>query len=522
VIFRSNLKQLDEITTGLRHRLLVGREANDSESAVPLSTSSAFITAPNSTTEFQSTLHSIEHPAPDTLASTGDSVTAGDAVTKLMQRTLKNNVNTDVQCVSATALDEHNRAALRDNVGDVRNSPTDGATNPSSELLFCVSRTEAQISEIQASTVVDCRSDSSLKHAQMLLEQLNEMAAFGSQPGAVATCEVNSLPAVDFDEDGMLDDDTLAHIWALRQSSRLDEDDNESLNSVTLPHELDKSYISPRALNDVGSNAHTSSASHHSAKESDACGDTGNRPELDIDRKKEVPVSHSGESGDTWFIDTQDVRRTDDLLAMEVHRRLRQDDSDSEQLDAAGGVRPVQDTSVSMHSPGIPVSQSSPSKMAQLLPAGSSTSSAARKSRLRRTAAQRRERVRREDHVSHSSDSESDDFVSGVKQRRRPPPGFQRDQPAINRDHVDDTRAPTSGASSVVVDDRVQDTVGSGPENPLTANQVDEGNDVDEPYNSNGDVAKPTSPTLNGDAYSEQVLSGHQLSSDEDMYPSDC
>jgi len=528
---RSNLKQLDDITVGLRRRLLAGHEAEeqaqDSESAVPLSTSSAFVTAgstvPNGTWELQSTLHSSSRSAAQMLASTGDSATAGDAVTELMRRTLKctDSHSTRIKDLSHALPYERNHASGDDDV-DFRNLQIDCTTDHTSNLLFHYNKAEEQNSETRAFSNVDRYTDS-LKTAQVLLQQLNEITASSSQRIPVASNhQVDSPIAADFDEDGMQEDDTFANIWALRQSTRYDDGDDKSLDSTTLPNEQDKSYVSPQALNDVGSEPDDFCAPSHPADDLGGRGDDGDLSELESEGKQQPAVGCSGESGETWFIDTQDVRDVDNMAIMEIRQKLQ--DVDNERLDAdETGARVVQDPPIEVHSHSLPLSQSSPSRLVQLSPAGSTASYMAQKSRsLRRTAVQRREQMYLEQNVGNSSDSELDDFVASMRLRHRRPQNSHlvpSSQPAAGNG---DSQASVNGGSSQVVDNEVKDMVGCYQESETVANQDIEDNN-DEPQSASSDIV--TARSANQDSQSantvsdDQGLSGHHSPSGEDMYP---
>jgi len=530
VVCRNNLKQLDEITVGLRRRLLVGHEAEqaqDSESAVPLSTSSALVTdigstVPNGTWELQSTLHGSDHAALHMLASTGGSASSGDAVTELMRQTLEctGSYGTDVKHPSHTVPDEHNHASGDAGDVSVRNSLRNCPANCTSNL-FCDNEAEEHCLETRASTSVDRYTDS-LKNAQLLLEQLNEMKLCSSQPNTVAgNHQIDSPIAVDFDEDSMQEDDTLANIWALRQSTRRDDDD-ESLDSTILPNERDKSYVSPQALNDVESNHDDFSAPGHTAGDLGGHGDAGS-VELESVRKQPPTLGCSGESGDTWFVDTQDVRNID-MAALVMYQRLQ--DVDSEPLDADEADRVIQDPPVEVHSPGRPLSQSSPFSRAQSSPVGS-TSYMAHKSRsLRRTAVQRREQVYREQYVGSSSDSESDDFVASMRLRRRRSQNSHCtpcDQPSASGC---DSQAPANDGSSKVVDDEVKDVVCHNQEFQTVANEELQDDTEDEPQSAGSDLVAGRSTNRHSVARNDgvtvsdnQVLNGHRSASGEDLYP---
>jgi len=355
VMCRNNLKQLDEITAGLRRRLLPDREAEaeqarDSENAVPHSTSSAFMTigttVPSGTWELQSTLHGSDHITPDTLTSTTGSTATADSVSELMRRTLDgtDSHSTYIKDLSHTLPAERNHAFSVDADVDVRNSPRDDTNNCNGNVLFHDGKPEEQNSETRTSTDVDRYTDS-LKSAQVLLQRLNEMTAFSGLPPAVAANHREDSPtAGDFEEDVMLeDDDTLANIWALRQSARFDEDDNASVHSALSANEHEESYVAPRALNDVESNRDDGlSASSRTANNPGGRGDAGNLSESESDGNRQPTVGCSGESGDTWFIDTQDLRAIDSMAAPEIRQRL-QEDAATKPLDAdeAAEVRQV-------------------------------------------------------------------------------------------------------------------------------------------------------------------------------------
>jgi len=531
VLCRSNLKQLDEITVGLRRRLLAGceaeAEAQDSESAVPLSTSSAFVTAgsmvPTGTWELQSTLHGSDPAAPHTLVSTGDLATTGDAVTELMQRTIRSTGSRSPHLMH-TCPNEVNHTSGNDDDDDVRNLPRDCTVDLTSNVLFHDHRVEEQNSEIRASAGVDCNSDP-LKTAQMLLEQLNEITACT----VTGDRQADSPIAADFDDedDNMQEDDTLANIWALRQSTRHDDDDDESLDLTVLPNENDKSYVLPQALNDVVPNHDEFSAASHTADDLGGHGDAGDLSVLEREIKQPLVVDGSGESGDTWFIDTQDVRDIDNMAAMAIRRRLQENvDSELQDVDETATVN--RDFPVDVQSPGRPVTQSSPS-LAQLSPAISTPSYPARKSRsLRKTAVQRREQMYLDQHAGISSDSESDDVVASLRLRHRRPQNSQR-APSNDQLSVSNTdfQAPVSGKSSKVVDDEVTDMVGHNQESQTVANQEIENDTEDEPDSASSNIvtarsANQHSPTRTDvvTVSDDQVLNGHRSASGDDLYPS--
>jgi len=522
------------MTAGLRRRLLAGREAEeraqDSESALPLSTSSAFVTvgtaAPNGTWDLRSTLHSSDHVTPDTLVSAEGSAATGDAVTELMRQTLEctGTRSTHIKDLSHTVADEHHHSSDDDDDVDFRNSPRDATADCTGNILFRDGKPDEQNPETRASTDVDRYTDS-LKSAQMLLKRLNEMTACSSRPIAVASdhCVDDSPIAADFDADIMQEDDTLANIWALRQSARCDDSDKESLDSTSvMPNEREKSYVSPRALNDVELNHDDFSASSRTADDPGGCGDAGNVAELESERTQQSAIGSNGDSGDTWFIDSQDLRAVDNMAASEIGQRLHAD-ADTEPPNAGETAKVIEDVSLEVHSPGRPLLQSSPSSLAQLSPAGST----ARKSRsLRRTAVQRREMCR-EQYSADGSDSESD-IVASLRLRHRHPQISQpapHDRPSAVDDSVvnDDSRAVVN-ATTAAVDDQVKDVVVCNQETSTVANQH---NVEDEPQSTGSDVvtarsANHSPPARNaGIAVSDdQVLNGYHSASGEDSYPS--
>lgn len=526
---RSNLKQLDEITFGLRRRLLAGSEqVLDSESTVPLSTLSALMTVgsmlPSGTSELRSTLYSSDHVAPHVLVSTGDSTTTGDAVTELMRRTLEctdsHNIDTDTTYVKDRlhlVPDETNHTSHDDDNTDNRNSSTD-----CSNALSRDNQAEEQNSETQAATSVDHYTDS-LKTAQMLLEQLNEITAANNQLITAASNRQVDFPiAVGFDEDGMQEDDTHDNIWALRQSIRCDDgdDDDESLDSEVVPDEHDKSYISPQALNDVG----LSHDNFYAVGDLGGRGDVGELAELESDGKQQPAVGCSGESGDTWFIDTQDVRHIGNMASPGVCQGV--EDVDGEPSGDDETVKIIADPVVEVHSAGRPLSQSSPCKVS---PVGSPAANTARKSRsLRRTAVQRREQMCREQYAGSSSDSECDGFVTSMRLRHRCRQNSQHvpcDQPSVSSV---DSRAP--GYSEVVADE-ANNVVMHSQETRTVTNQDSENNTEDEPQCDSSDIvtARPAnhgspvriSSPIQTDGVtisSDHVVNGHHSAS-KDLYP---
>jgi len=527
VAFRINLKQLDEMTVGLRRRLLVGHEAEEqaalySDIAVPLSTSSAFVTGgstqPTGTWELRSTLHSNQHLAPDVRTSAGDSTTTGDVVTELMRRTLECADNTYVKELS------HQKHAVNDDDVEFGNS---AAVNQTSDLPLRNNEYEQENSDMGASAGFD----RSLKNAQMLLEKVNEITACNSQLTAVSSDHrVHSPTAVNFDDDGMHEDDSLADIWALRQSARHDDDDDDdddddaSLDSAVLPNERDESYILPRALNDVGSNPDDFSILSHTAIDAGGGGDAERLAESDVGSIQQPPVNCVDESGDRWYIDTQDVRNIDDEGAVEIQQRL----ADNKLPNVDEVVKVMRDASVQIGSPGRPLSQSSPS---QLSTAGSTGSSAGRRSRLmKRTAVQRREQMYREQCAGDSTDSESD-VVASVRLHHRHTRNTQHapcnDRPPASN-HSDPS--PVNDAPSALVNDHggdvEGDVVGHYQQAPPLAKHDSEDNDEEEQSASSGIItvlcASQGSLVLN-DATSvsdDRAFSGHNSVSGEDLYPS--
>jgi len=527
---RNNLQQLDEITTGLRRRLRAEERAQDSESAVPLSTSSALMTVgttlPSGTWQLSSTLHSSDHVTSDTMASTEGSATAGDAVTELMRRTLEStgSHSSCIRDLSHTVPDEHYHASGEDDIVDMGNLLIDDSANCSVNTQFHGDKRNFEWnSETRASADVDRYTDS-LKSAQVLLKQLNEMTASSSLPVAIASShEVDSASDADFDEDAIQDDDTLASIWALRQSARHDDGDNESLDSAVLPNEHEESYVAPQALNDVASNNDDLSASSHAAVDSGGRGDAENVIELESGRKQQQPAvgAGSGESGDTWFIDTQDLRAVDNVVAWEIHRRIHED-ADVEQLDKEEVAKVVQDATLEIHTPGRPLLQSSPSSPVEFSPASGTT----RKTRsLRKTVIQRRDQM----YTSDSSDSESD-AAANMRPRHRRPENSQHaphDHPSASNA---DSQAPVNSVSYTVVDDQVKNVVGLNHKTPVAENQESEDDvaDEDEPQSTSTDVVSAQSanqclPSRNdGITISDdEALNGHHSeSAEEDSYPS--
>jgi len=517
------LQQLDEITTGLRRRLQAEDRAQDGESAVPLSTSSALMTVgttlPSGTWDFSSTLRSSDHVTPHTLASTEGLAGAGDAVTELMRRTLESmgSHSSYSRDLSHTVPDEHYQASDDDTV-DMGNFLRDDSANHSGNTHG--DKPEEQNSETRASADVDHYTDS-LKSAQVLLKQLNEMTASSSRPVA-GSREVDSASDADFDEDVIQEDDTLASVWALRQSTRYDDADNESLDSAVLPDEHEESYVAPQALNDVGSNNNDdfSSSSHTAATDSGGCGDAGNLVELESERRpQQAAVGCSGESGNTWFIDTQDLRAIDNMVAGEIHRRIHED-ADIERLDTEEAAKLIQE----VHTPGRALLQSSPSSPVQFSP----SSGTKRKSRsLRKTAVQRREQMYGEQYTSDSSDSESDAATSVRLRHRRPQNSHhapRNHQSASNAD----SQAPINSVSYTVLDDQTKDVAGHNRETPVAENQESEDNIADEPQRASIDVvsaqsANHCSPSRNDGitVSDDETLNGHHSeSAEEDLYPS--
>lgn len=525
---RNSLRQLDEMTDGLRRRLLAGREvdeqAADSESAVPLSTSSALMTAGSTLPDGTWELTSVSHVALEMMVSTGGSAAAGDAVTELMRRTLERTGSSDNCIVEDVphSLPSERRRSLGDGDTNVRNPLRDKAT----EILLRDDMEEQQNPETGASCDVVHYNDS-LKNAQMLLEQLNEMMVGGSRPlDAGSDRHVDSPVAVGCDEEGMQEDDTFANIWALRQSTGRDEADVESLDSTIPPNELDESYISPRALNDVDSNHDDScsAASHTANDDLGGGGDVGDKAELAVDRNQQMSVSGSG---DTWFIDTHDAHDIDSMVASEIHHRLSESGDDR----LSGAVSEViQVPATNLRSPGRPLLHSSPASLAQSSPGFTSALSNARKSRSRRTAVQRHEQMYHEQqiqYVSSASDSNSgsDDFVAISRlrhQRLQNSHHEPQEQPTASRG---DDPVPVISASSPVVDDKVEDVIEQ--EIPVTADQDIEVHE-NEPQSART-AALPVQPVNqdslavnDGDIVSnEQVLNSHHSASDEDLYPSE-
>ena len=541
------MKQLDEMTDGLRRRLLSGREADqqaaDSESAVPLSTSSALMTAgstlPEGTWELPSASHGTEHAAPDVMASSGGSATTGDVVTDLMRRTLEHTggCNSYREDVSDTLPKKRNHTLGDNEDADVRNLVRDGTANHTGENL---SHGDDKAEQWNSNTGASCdivRYTDSLKNAQMLLEQLKEMTAHGSQPLAAASSHrVDSPVDVDFDEDGMQEDDTFANIWALRQAIGHDEADVESLDSTIPPDEPNKSYISPRTLNNVESDHDDSSAVVYAAKHLGGCGDIGDVAESALGKKQPMSVNHSGESGDTWFIDTHDARDIDNMVALEVHCRLSENGDDrSPSTDKAAEVMP--DATTGMHSPGRPLSRSSPSSLAQFLPASSPALSTARKSRsLRRTAVRQHEQMYGERYIGSGSDSnsESGDFMATSRLRHHRPQTSKHapcDQPTAS---IGDDQLPVDDASSVMeMDNQIEDMATRNEEILMTEEiPVTEGQDIEsndsEPQTARNDdvpvqlVNQDSLLVNNGvSVANEQALNGHHFASDENLYPSE-
>jgi len=535
VTYRMSLKQLDEMTDGLRRRLLASRDGDqqavDSESAVPLSTSSALMTAgstlPDGTWELPSASHSRQHTAPDVMVSTGGSTTTGDAITDLMRRTLEQtgSRNGYIEDMSHSLPIERNHTLADVDVG---NSLRDGAANLTGEVPCQV---EQQNCETRSSSDV-IRYTDSLKNAQMLLEQLKEITACGSQSLAAAGGhhDVDLPITVDFDEDVMQEDDTLANIWALRQSTGRDDADVESLDSTIPPNEPDRSFVSPRTLNDVESNHDDSpSAANHAADDLGDRGDVGDAAELAFGRKQQMLVSGSGESGDTWFIDTRDVRDIDNMIALKVHHRLSESGDDKlPGADKAAEVMPGPPTDV--RSPGRPLSHSSPSSLAPFSPAGSPALSAARKSRsLRRTAVQRREQIYHEQHAGSDSNGESGDFVAASRLRHRRP---QNSKQAPHHQHTassGNNQLPVHGASSAAADKKVADVVEHDEEIPTEDHDIEGKDSEPQSTGSNGVAVQPLSanqdPLVVSDdviVADEQALNGSRSASNEDLYPSEC
>jgi len=517
---RNNLRQLDEITAGLQRRLMVGQTAieDSSENMVPLSTSSAFLTAgttlSGSTWEPQSTLHSSGRLASDTVAST--EATAGDAVTELMRRTLES-TSSHIQDLSRTPPDVQDHASDNDDDDNddlhVGNSPRDGSVG---STLVHDAIPEEQKFETQVSADLDRYSDT-LKSAQVLLKQLNEMtrAGGGSSPSAVP--RVGDSPTTgDFDEDiNHEDDDTLASIWALRQSARRDDSDRESLDSAVPHEERESSHVAPQALNDVELILDDLSASRQTVDDHGGCGNAGNLSDR-------MPLGFSGESSDTWFIDTQDRRAVDNMTATEVHQWL-QENIDSEPLDADEAAVATEDAPREVCSPGRPLSQSSPSNLAQFSPA----SSMARKSRsLKQSAVQKHEQRQ---YTGNSSDSESDAVASMLFLHRRHPRTTQHAPRDRSSTGNEDSQTLLNNESSAVVNQEAEDVVAHSNETATVANQECEDNIEDEPL-QNGDGSEfvtAQSPSQGSPARSGastvseyQAPNGHHSTSDEDSYPS--
>jgi len=510
---RHNLRQLDEMTAGLQRRLLAADSATEdsSETAVPLSTSSAFMPAGTAlhsgTWEPQSTLRSGDHVTSDTLASTD--ATAGDALTELMRRTLES-TGSHVQDLSRTRCDVQDHASDGDDVY-VGNSPRDGCAG---NIFLCDGAPEEQTSETRASTDVDRYSDS-LRSAQVLLKRLSAMTT-GCSSSPTAVPRVGDSPtAGDSDDDVMHEeDDTLASIWALRQSARRDDSDRDSVDSSVLPDDRESSYVAPQALNDVYQNAADLSASSQTVDDPGGCGDAGDLAGSMSERTEQPALGRSGGTGDTWFIDTQDLRAIDNRTSTEVRQRL-QEETDSDPLDADEAAAVAEDGRREVCSPGRPLSQSSP---AQFSPAGSM----ARRSRpLKRTAIQRHEQMRS---TADSSDSESDRVDNPTRLRDRHPQNSQhapRDRPSAGNE------APLDKVSSAAVDGQPEDVVDGIPETFMAANQESEDNIEDEPQSAGSDVVTAAEPASQGSparnagrtVLHDQALNGHHSASGEDSYP---
>ena len=394
---------MDEITGGLQRRLLSSQQATDTESCatVPSSTSPAFMTigstVPSASWELQSAPRGSElAPAP-----TAVSAMTVDSVSALMRQTVECNEEASRtlsgDCIASKTVDD-----------EVRQSPRDG-----SEILSQAGQPLPQNSQTRTLSDPVVYYTDSLNNAQMLLERLNEMTLWSSQSAAAAAAD-HSVE----DDDELPEDDTLANIWALRQSARRDDsDDVESLGSTIPPNEHD---VSCRTLND------DTFAAIRTADDRLGRGD-----ELGDDREQTTSVKLVGESGDAWPINDDDVAETanDKLLLVSTSTKV------------------LSAPAVDVQSAGHP---SSPLTLPQC-------SSPTQKSRsLRRAAVHRRKQLCTGNSGSDSDSNSDDDFVTSLRLRHRRPQHCQlvpHSQPPAAG--VDSLEAPANDDGSSAVQDDV-------------------------------------------------------------------
>jgi hypothetical protein len=309
VTYRNNLKELDDITLRLNQRLHASEEREehhqDSEGPMPLSTSSALITCGSTSFDgtwgFHSTMpgdrngaSSDAHQMPDALASTVGSAATTDAVAEMMRCT----------------LERTGSSSGRDQPWNLQLPPCDdGSSGGSSDLTeqrdVHSNRGQNRCDELRMPSATDMdHYVDSLKHAQDLLQQLNiinngcapvQDGLTGRPPNGRKLNNrehtENVLYGGDDDDDVEIqeDEDTLANIWAMRQSrARNDSSNSEgSLDSTVEQGGGETSYVSPRTLNDLP---------HANGDSMSAAAETGGGEKSVID------------SGDTWFVDVLDAR----------------------------------------------------------------------------------------------------------------------------------------------------------------------------------------------------------------------
>jgi hypothetical protein len=242
---RNNLKELENMTANLRQRLLVGRDieehAQDSDTAVPLSTSSALITCGSTlldgTWGFQSTLHGNQQLAPDPLTSTGGSATTKDAVVEMMRCTLERTGSTVPGEPKDNYSMDHVACSRSESSTSHKDLVDENYLDKSDEHLSDYDDDKRRPNERGDIA----RYADSLRNAQVLLEQLNRLTANEAlqTPGIMESGNLmhhSSLTAHEYssqqeehfddfendDADDVQEEDTFANIWAMRQSVHRD------------------------------------------------------------------------------------------------------------------------------------------------------------------------------------------------------------------------------------------------------------------------------------------------------------
>ena len=326
VLCRSNLQDLDKITSRLRERLQVNDAGADEtpvdSEAMPLSTSSMLITYGSTLTGETATWGtrsvgfvpmkaaesanavSMNQLEMDPLASTAGSATTDEAMVQAMKQTLERTGST----VQNRTLGETWSSSALEFGGE--------GSGGGGVLEHCDATTLNRRKSGGGSDIA--HYEDSLHRAQTLLKELNPLVSGKSAADVRRTVPMNSNlppPAIEFDfsyhhiesaddirrreaegvlnddDDGMEEEeDTFANIWAMRQSQRISSGEDSINSTVASQRDDESNYVLPTALNDV-----SSMTLHDQVKP------------LSIKLSGDVQ-NDEGNSSDTWFVDPLDLR----------------------------------------------------------------------------------------------------------------------------------------------------------------------------------------------------------------------